>query len=88
MSQELIDKIMDEFNFERVHKAMVALNWEWSGSDGVPTIGELRRQARQLLKELTNNKNRVVGTGGFYAYQDFETVGLRFELSRYETECR
>jgi len=25
----LIDDIIDEFNFEKVHKAMTALNWRW-----------------------------------------------------------
>lgn len=88
MSQELIDNILDEFDFESVHKAMVALNWTWSSTDGVPTIGELRRQARELLKELIKSNNEIIGTGGFYVYRNWTAIGLRFEVASYETECR
>lgn len=87
MNQELIDEILDEFDFGYVHKAMVALNWEWHSIDGVPTVGDLRRKARELLNDLKNSKNVVVGTGGFYAYRDGAFMGLRFEVTRYETEC-
>lgn len=86
-NQELIDEILDEFDFERVHKVMVALNWQWHNIDGVPTIGDLRRNARDLLKTVVHGNHIRVGSGGFYAYKENGTVGLRFEVTNYEAEC-
>ena len=86
MSTELIDEILDEFNFEDVHRTMKALNWTWYGSDSVPSIGDLRRQSRQLLQELLKHNHYCVGTGGLFAYRMADTVGLRFEVASYEVE--
>ena len=86
MSTELIDEILDEFNFEDVHRTMKALDWTWYGSDSVPSIGDLRRQARKLLQELLKDNNQCVGTGGLFAYKEEGLVGLRFEVTRYEVE--
>jgi hypothetical protein len=83
----MIDEILDEFNFERVHKVMVALDWTWSGTDGVPTIADLRRMARSLLKQVVESKGiHSVGSGGFTAYMHYGILGLRFEISSYEIE--
>ena len=86
MSTELIDEILDEFNFQDVHRAMKALNWTWYGSDDSPSIGDLRRQSRKLLQELLKDNNQCVGTGGLFAYKEEGLVGLRFEVTRYEVE--
>lgn len=86
MSQELIDNILDEFDFERVHKAMVALNWQWHNTDGVPTIGDLRRTARDLLRTVVQDNHVMVGSGGFYAHKENDVLGLRFEVASYEQE--
>ena len=49
--QDAIDNIMDYFKFEQVRKVMEVLNWEWAASDeGIPTVPELRQEARRLLK--------------------------------------
>lgn len=68
--QTRIDEIMDWFNFEKVNTAMTALNWVWSGCDGVPDIQYLRNHVRKAMKHTFNE---VVGgktksayiTGGF-----------------------
>jgi hypothetical protein len=82
----LIEEITDEFNFEIVHRTMKALNWTWHDTDGVPTIGDLRRQARELLQDLLRHNHYCVGTGGLFAYRIADTVGLRFEVTSYEVE--
>jgi hypothetical protein len=52
---QMIDDIMDNFDFIKVRKVMEALNWEWfSAADGLPTISELRAQAVYLLKGASN----------------------------------
>jgi hypothetical protein len=48
---QMIDDIMDNFDFIKVQKVMEALNWEWSSAaDSLPTISELKKQAVYLLK--------------------------------------
>lgn len=39
--QEIVDEIMDNFDFEKVHKVMVALNWGWHGN-GVPGLSDIK----------------------------------------------
>jgi hypothetical protein len=85
--RELIEEITDEFDFEVVHRTMKALDWTWYGSVESPSIGDLRRQARELLQELLRNDNyHLTGTGGLFAYRIADTVGLRFEVTSYEVE--
>lgn len=67
--QDMINEVMDKFNFERVHLAMKALNWEWidlnTNQMSVPSITQLRKAARKLLNKATSH--HCVGSGGFEA---------------------
>lgn len=48
---KMVDEIMESFNFDKVYKAMVALDWKWACSEeGVPTIKELKETAEYLLR--------------------------------------
>ena len=69
-----INEIVDQFNWERVHKAMTALDWKWSEEryHSVPTIGALFRCAVDLLHHAYDGAEKekedyMAGTGGFYA---------------------
>lgn len=67
--QERIDEVMDWFDFEKVHKAMVALNWEWIGV-GVPEIPDMRKKVREYMRDTFNRvvagKNKsFCSCGGF-----------------------
>ena len=64
--EEIIDDILDEFDFGKVQKAMELLEWTWAGQ-GYPTVGEMRKTARGLLKSLIPLESGGVGTGGFVA---------------------
>jgi len=86
MNREIIDEILDEFDFEKVHKVMVALDWKWYGTPGVPSIGDLRRNARELLNAVVKNGDHCHGNGGFYAYMENGLLGLRFEVANWEVE--
>ena len=85
MRLETIENILDEYDFHRVQKVMEALNWIWVSSEGeVPSIGELRRQARSLLEDVYNKEASpfyMVGTGGFEATRTMETGDLNKYLS-------
>jgi hypothetical protein len=65
----MIDEIIDKFNFERVHIAMTALDWQWATTDGigrsVPTLPRLKAKARVLLRECIDDTQ--VSSGGFIA---------------------
>jgi hypothetical protein len=67
--ESMIDEVIDKFNFEKVHIAMSALDWQWltPNNDGheVPSIARLKAMARHLLRSSINNK--VTASGGFQA---------------------
>jgi len=87
--EKLIDNVIETFNFERVHIAMTALDWQWQTTEGnghaIPSIIRLKAMARHLLREAINNK--VVGSGGFEARyypkvdDEDEYFQLRFTLA-------
>lgn len=70
--QNMVDSCLDNFPFERVHKIMEALNWNWVNVDGIPTMFDLKQFARKLLKgtimrfpaELERHEEAC---GGFHA---------------------
>jgi len=86
--ETMIDEIIERFNFERVHIAMNALDWQWCTTKGnghaVPTLVELKAMARHLLRESINSK--VCASGGFEARyhpkvdRDSEYFELKFIL--------
>ena len=65
----IIDDVIEKFNFERVHVAMVALDWAWQTTEGnglvVPSVAKLKAAARDLLRKAINHK--YIATGGFVA---------------------
>lgn len=93
--QRWIDEIMDNFNFNRVAKAMKALEWEWHDAfEGVPTESEIRMQARHMLNSIdvvkTATSTGYYNTRGFVASGDYddnnnlEQLTLVFQLFDYQ----
>ena len=90
-----IDDIMENFDFERVHKVMDMLEWRWgSAKNGVPSVEELKKEAKRLLVTACSEKNHI-STGGFKAVfeksigwgcdnDDDPYVGLEFILEEWE----
>jgi len=61
--RKAVDNIMDWFDFERVHKTMRALRWEWVGAEEkIPCQGEIRERARQLLTDAIRTEMSI-GSG-------------------------
>ncbi len=86
MNKEILDEVLDEFDFEKVQRAMTALDWRWGVQPEPPSIGELRRKARELLNQVVEGRHASVSTGGFTAYMQNGVLGLRFEVSSWEVE--
>lgn len=62
-----IEDIIRDFNFEKVHKVMEMFDWKWAMTKyGVPTIEELKGEARRLLVDAAVEETQVA-TGGFRA---------------------
>jgi hypothetical protein len=94
--KDQIDYIMDNFNFERVHVAMAALDWTWvDHSDmsklSVPTVSMLRKTARRLLNSAADGQI-TTASGGFYAKycppegEDEAMLVLSFVLAEFDSE--
>ena len=63
--RKALDNIMDWFDFEKVHKTMRSLRWEWLGTvEGITCLGEIRERARELLTNSIEQETSV-GSGGF-----------------------
>lgn len=90
---ELIEDLLERFNFEKVYIAMTALDWKWAnvmedGSLTVPTIERMKRSCRNILYRSINDKS--VGTGGFEARYyapdgneiEEETFALKFVVTQ------
>jgi hypothetical protein len=77
-----VDSIMNGFNFEKVHKCMILLNWGWAEPGGVPSVVELKAMAMRLLVDAINSKNEcsTMACGGFVATKDNDGLGLSFVL--------
>ncbi len=84
--EQQIEAILDYFDFERVKKAMDALDWTWAFTDGVPEIGDLRRQARNLLTTIKNKPGESISTGGLKASCSIEhALELEFVVSSFSS---
>jgi len=87
--EQIIEDILDEFDFGRVRQTMEALKWVWKDTDGcAPTIGQMRKQARFLMKSCMGHQEFTTATGGFYAfkrtYDDLPYYRLMFVVSEWD----
>ena len=85
--RKAIDNIMDWFDFDRVHRTMKALRGQWiSAEEKIPSQGEIRERARQLLTDSIQSEISV-GSGGLQVTYD-PTEGflkLEFIVSEWDT---
>ena len=82
---EEINRILERFDFEKVHAYMKLTKWEWQGK--IPTLLQLKNTASSLLyrahAELTpEKKNYSTGTGGFSVYSFEYGMKLTFEIEQ------
>jgi hypothetical protein len=99
----MVDDILTEFDFEKVHDTMVALDWKWASTHpSVPSIRDLKDTARYLLINVHNMRMGeykdthpevpvTCGTGGFKATalcnEDQVVDFLKLEFIVTEWEC-
>lgn len=88
---EQIAAVLGAFDFEKVHRVMVTLEWIWTTCDDkTPTLEQLKEGARELMavarKECIENDGRAcrMATGGFYAKVSDHDVQLGFRVTESE----
>lgn len=81
----IVDKIMADFDFEKVHICMERVGWTWGGfNPKVPTTIEMKEVTAELLNNVISDPEmRYTSTGGFRAEKDECGIRLAFIL-----ECR
>lgn len=87
-----VKEIFESFNFENIHKAMVATKWSWYlGKDendnenhGTPTLDTIKRHSLILLKKAYDEEKQI-STGGFTCGIDDGQLYLVFTLEENST---
>lgn len=90
---DLVETVMDRFDFERVHTAMRFLDWKWAHpKDGlkVPNLSKIKETAQRLLNQVAlaamnaPEQEHVRATGGFWASADGTGLWLKFVLTDWD----
>ena len=88
--KEVIEKVLSNFDFEKVHGVMELTNWTWVQSSGkVPSVAIMKDVARGLLADVSYmDAGSTVSTGGFRAtkIQDEDIEGLSLEFVLVQSE--
>ena len=82
-----LERIIEGFNFENVHKAMIATEWYWKlGEDkrgnermGIPSLYTIQNKAYDLLEQAYESGNSIP-YGGFMAGWDSGEMFLIFTI--------
>ena len=98
----LMDECIDNFDFEKVHKVMVMLQWKWVEKDSttrsIPDIPRMKAAARRSLRaaykcwKTYGGSYATAGSGGFEASygppegDNNHTFYLRFVVQEAEAE--
>lgn len=80
--KQQIKDILEEFDFERVHDAIVTLDWHYTdyyeNKSHIPDIQELKNTAKHCLERAV--KYQFSETGGFLAVHSVGILNLYFVL--------
>ena len=86
--ETMVTAVMEDFDFDKVHKVMVYLDWRWTIENDertVPSSYRLMKTADRLLRECAqyygDKEFHAVGTGGFMASLDNGCLSLQFILT-------
>lgn len=84
-------EILEWFDFEKVHRTMVALNWTWSTMSGseIPSIEEIKRTARSLCSDSYENKTNIASGGLWAKYNEKrDELTLEFKVEYWTSKPR
>lgn len=95
--EQLIDEIVENFNWDKVYRTMDALGWIWVDSEGeTPSTGRLITTATRLLRDAYDGAEKeqetyLSGTGGFEAVchvdkDSMYRLELRFVVTSWDVD--
>ncbi len=87
-TEKAINEIIKQFNFNNVHKAMIAVGWTWYEPPVIPTIEMLKQVAIDGLNHVVNDNVPEMRTGGFTFWFEKKdnSIGMYFVLEDMSTE--
>ena len=77
--QQIINDVMDYFDFSKAAKVMDFLDWRWSNGC-IPTEGQIRSSVRlslnRAIKDSVGQKEYSVSSGGFecHVFREYNQV--------------
>jgi len=81
-----INYILDNFNFTEVNRVMTILDWHWwSAVNKVPSVDELKKEAKRMLSDVYDNEYISSSTGGFKVTKFEDHLELLFIISDYSS---
>lgn len=84
-TSDRIEDLLNEFDFHSVRRVMLLLDWRWAGIDRIPTVDDMRKRARYLLRDVSESKYQRHATGGFVAERDDDgALSLYFYVDHVE----
>lgn len=87
---EHIDFILNNFDFDKVHKIMTFLDWEWIDfkqlKSSVPTIGEMKAAVTEMMYDICESNYDNVEVGGFRVNKYDDHLELIFKVAGFESE--
>lgn len=77
------EEIMKNFDFKKVHQIITFLDWKWyiDGEDRIPSIPELKSQARKMIEDAFDGI--CYSTGGFETENYKGLLTLKFCLEEW-----
>lgn len=84
---EMVNEVMEDFDFEKVHRVMVQTKHKWAdmeGTEKVPSIYRIMKHAEELLRTCASHygdkDNFSISSGGFMAVLDAGMLCLHYVL--------
>lgn len=91
--ENMVTAVMEEFDFDRVHRIMVNLDWKWDIGNGemtIPSTYRIMKKANGLLDSVASHYgegNYSCGSGGFMAHLDGTALTLQFILTEMTSDA-
>jgi len=91
-----IEDIVENFDYEKVHKVMKFLNWTWLDNPESPSVGKMVLETSKELKDSYNkcveNKSNYFCKSGGFCYnvfwdsekQEVDSIELQFQVDSWE----
>jgi len=78
--QKQVDEIMDEFDFNMVRDMFAHNKWTYYGKYDTPSIGDLRRLAREVLRGAVESEWFSSGRFTAYCVENVDEKWIRLSL--------